>query len=206
MSKLKKIKSGKINRHRLRKALGVKQGFGKPWSAPSITFRVEFSWVNPDGSEDNYQNHWIECRQFKGEEKEFLKAHYAQSTEEWTLGETVESKFVCVYAANFLVEQIKALGTRLEALGVKEKPHQLTSLSLENLVPSAYVLEPLMVNQAFIFPTTKKGNETIRQPIYQIKWTEDLAQSAVFNDNLAIVMKNAVWHKQASSSYPGAFQ
>jgi hypothetical protein len=144
----------------MRKAIGVKAGFGKPWSAPSVIFRVEFSWENFDGSEENEQIHWIECRKFEGEEKRFLKAHYTHSTEEWTENETIESKFVCVYAAGFLVE-------------MKEKIH---------------------INQAFIFPTPKKGNETIRMPIYQIKWTEDLAKNSVFNDNLAIVFKNSIWH------------
>ena len=157
----KKFKQGKINRHKFRKAAGLKPGFGKPWSAPSVTYRVEVSWENRDGSEENEQVHWVECRKFQGEEREFLKAHYTQSTEEWTEGETIESKFVCVYAAKFLVE-------------MKEKLH---------------------INQGFIFPTTKKGNETIRQPIYQIKWTKSLAESSAFNETLAIVMKNSIWHK-----------
>lgn len=130
--KKKKFKSGKVKRHKFRKALGITPGFGKPWSAPSVTFRVEFSWENSDGSEENEQVHWIECRKFKGEEKTFLLTHYANSTEEWTEGETIESKFICVYSAGFLVEN-------------KDKLH---------------------LNQAFIFPTTKKGNETIRMPIF----------------------------------------
>jgi hypothetical protein len=134
MPKLKKFKTGKIKRHKLRKAVGVKQGFGKPWSATSVPFRVEFSWENLDGSEENYQTNWIECRKFQGEERQFLKAHYTQSTEEWTAGETIESKFVCVYCAQFLV-QMKDI---------------------------------LHLNQAFIFPTTKKGNETIRMPIWTL--------------------------------------
>jgi hypothetical protein len=172
MPKLKKLKSGKIKRHRFRKAIGVKNGFGKPWSAPSVTFRVEFSWENADGSEENEQVHWIECRKFQGEEREFLKAHYTQSTEEWTEGETLESKFVCVYCAGFLVKQMKALGSRFE---------------------------PMMFNQAFVFPTPKKGNETIRFPIYQIKWTEELAKNSVFNSSIEIVMKNSIWHKQSEN-------
>lgn len=157
----KKIKTGKIKRHKLRKAIGVKQGFGKPWSAPSVTFRVEFSWENEDDTEENEQVHWVECRKFKGEERRFLKQHYEQSTEEWTEGETIESKFVCVYCAYFLVEN-----------------HQ-----------------KLHFNQAFIFPAPKKGNETIRSPIYIIKWTQELADNSVFNDNLRIVMKNSIWHQ-----------
>jgi hypothetical protein len=101
---IKKVKSGKIKRHRFRKQLGVKQGFGKPWSAPSVKFRVEFNWVNDNGSEENEQIHWIECRQFLGKERKFLKTHYDISTEEWTEKETIESKFVCVYVAKFLAE------------------------------------------------------------------------------------------------------
>ena len=159
-AKKKKFKSGKIKRHKFRKKLGITPGFGKPWSAPSITFRVEFSWENPDGSEENEQVHWIECRKFAGEEKSFLRAHYAQKSEQWADGETLESKFVCVYCANFLVEN-------------KDKLH---------------------LNQAFIFPTTKQGNETIRMPIYQIKWSENLARNSVFGENIAIVMSNAIYH------------
>lgn len=162
MAVKKKFKSGKIRRHKLRKAAGVKQGFGKPWSAPIIPFRVEFSWENQDGSEENEQVHWVECRKFAGEEKSFLRAHYAQGLEKWTERETLESKFVCVYCAAFLVEN-------------KEKLH---------------------INQAFIFPTPKQGNETIRMPIYQIKWTENLARNSVFSDTLAIVMNNAIYHRQ----------
>ncbi len=195
MAKLKKIKAGKIKRHKMRKAIGVKQGFGKPWSAPSVPFRVEFSWVNLDESEENEQVHWVECRKFQGEERRFLKTHYTQSTEDWTEGETIESKFVCVYCASFLVEQMKALSTRLEALGVKEKPQTMTAESIKLLVPSAYILEPArIINQAFVFPTPKKGNETIRSPIYQIRWTEELARNTIFNESIAIVMKNSIWH------------
>lgn len=101
--KKKKFKTGKIKRHRMRKAIGVKSGFGKPWSATSVTFRVEFSWENVNGTEENEQVHWIECRKFMGSERKFLKTHYTQAEEDWTEGETIESKFVCVYCANFLV-------------------------------------------------------------------------------------------------------
>lgn len=211
MPKIKKIKAGKIKRHKMRKAIGVKQGFGKPWSAPSVTFRVEFSWVtdrtadslgspqasvavNFDESEENEQVHWVECRKFQGEERRFLKTHYDQS-DDWTEGETIESRFVCVYCASFLVEQMKALSARLEALGVKEKPQTMTAESIKLLVPSAYILEPArIVNQAFVFPTPKKGNETIRSPIYQIRWTEELARNTIFNESIAIVMKNSIYH------------
>jgi hypothetical protein len=180
----------------MRKAIGVKAGFGKPWSAPSVTFRVEFSWENAEGDEENEQVHWIECRKFQGEERRFLKSHYTQSAEEWTEGESLESKFVCVYCASFLVEQMKKLGARLEALGIKEKPQTMTAEELKILVPSAYILEPARIlNQAFIFPTPKKGNETIRFPIYQIKWTEELARNTIFNESIAIVMKNSIWHQ-----------
>lgn len=161
LEKKKKFKPGKTKRHKMRKAIGVKNGFGKSWSAPSVVFRVEFSWENIDGSEENEQVYWIECRKFQGREREFLKTHYTQSTEEWTEGESIESKFICVYCAYFLTQNI----------------------------------DLLHLNQAFVFPTPKKGNETIRYPIYQIKWTEELANNSVFNENLAIVMKNSIWHK-----------
>ncbi|MDJ0595662.1 MAG: hypothetical protein QNJ72_37715 [Pleurocapsa sp. MO_226.B13] len=51
------------------------------------------------------------------------------------------------------------------------------------------------LNQAFIFPTTKKGNETIRMPLYQVKWTENLSQNCAFEENVAIVLNNSIWHK-----------
>lgn len=109
MAKLKRIKAGKIKRHKFRKAIGVKKGFGKPWSAPSVVFRVEFNWMNLDGSEENEQIHWIECRQFKGEERKFLRTHYETSPEDWTEKETIESKFVCVYVAKFIAENKERL-------------------------------------------------------------------------------------------------
>ncbi len=241
--KQKKFKSGKIKRHKLRKAIGVKEGFGKPWSAPSVTFRVEFSWENPDGSEENEQVHWIECRKFQGEEREFIKAHYAQSTEEWTDGESLESKFVCVYCAKFLVEQRKKAEDYWaeEMLSVNKEleiptldkfiwsfdsfPGEPPSSLLTGIAPDwasekaeqaalGFPHEPLLqevkkfpveyfslpsdllLNQAFIFPPTKKGNETIRFPIYQIKWTEELAKNSIFNSSIEIVLKNSIWHKQ----------
>lgn len=212
----------------MRKAIGVKSGFGKPWSAPSVTFRVEFSWENPDGSETNEQVHWIECRKFQGEERNFLKAHYTQSVEEWTEGESIESKFVCVYCANFLVaqrkkaeecwtEQIKSHNLEISPLDKFiwsfdsfpcEPPSSLvTGISPDwacekvKKFPVEYFSLPsaLMFNQAFIFPTPKKGNETIRFPIYQIKWTEELAKNSVFNSSIEIVMKNSIWHKQSEN-------
>ncbi len=225
LSSKKKFKSGKIKRHRLRKAMGVKSGFGKPWSAPSVTFRVEFSWSNLDGSESNEQVHWIECRKFQGQEREFLKSHYAQSAENWTEGETLESKFVCVYCAQFLVEQRKqaqlywdssilAGSKGLEIPGIDQFIWDLPSFDGEppsdmmtaiapdeasekvKQFPVVYFPLPsaFLLSQAFIFPTSKQGNETIRMPIYQIKWTEELASNSVFDQNIAIVLKNSIWH------------
>ena len=158
----KKFKPGKIKRHKFRQKLGLSSGFGKPWSAPFILFRVEFSWENEDGTEENYQTHWIECRKFKGEERNLLLAHYAQSSEDWGKKETLESTFVCIHCANYLVAN----------------------------------KEGKKINQAFIFPTTKEGNETIRTPIYQIKWTPELARNSVFNASLTIVLNNSVWHRK----------
>lgn len=52
------------------------------------------------------------------------------------------------------------------------------------------------INQAFIYPAaTKKGSEAIRQPLYQIKWTESLEQASKLNKPLAIVLKNCIWHE-----------
>lgn len=156
----KKVKSGKIKRHKLRKKLGVKQGFGKPWSAPSTMFRVEFSWLNPDETEENEQVHWVECRKFQGEERRFLHQHYQSSAEGWTEKETLESKFVCVHIAKYL----------------------------------AQYKDTLHINQGFVFPTTKKDNETIREPIYIIQWTENLAKGIGSNINIDLVLKNSIYH------------
>jgi hypothetical protein len=160
MSKLKKIKSGKINRHKFRKQLGIKKGFGKPWSAKSVIFRVEMNWETADGKEENEQVHWVECRRFQGEERRFLKAHYDNSAEDWTEQETIESKFVCVYVAKYLSEN-------------KARLH---------------------LNQAFIFPAPKEGNETIREPIYIVKWSPNLAEGIGSNINIDIVLKNSIYH------------
>ncbi|MDJ0595663.1 MAG: hypothetical protein QNJ72_37720 [Pleurocapsa sp. MO_226.B13] len=81
--KKKKYKTGKIKRHRLRKAIGLKPGFGKPWSAPAVTFRVEMSWVDENDEESNEQIHWVECRKFQGEERKTLLLHYRLSGD-WT--------------------------------------------------------------------------------------------------------------------------
>ncbi len=159
--KKKKFKLGKIKRHKLRKAIGLKSGFGKPWSSPSVAFRVEFSWFNLDGSEENFEVHWIECRRFIGEERKVLDYYYRCEEATWGEKETIESKFVCVYVANWLVAN----------------------------------KEDRRLNQAFIFPTPKKGNETIRMPIYQVKWSENLAKGIAFEKNVEIVLKNSIWHQ-----------
>ncbi len=158
--KKKKYKTGKIKRHKLRKAIGLKSGFGKPWSSPAVTFRVEMCWVDENEEESNEQIHWVECRKFQGEERKSLLLHYKLSGD-WTQKETIESKFVCVYVANWLVAN-------------REEKH---------------------LNQAFIFPTTKKGNETIRLPLYQVKWTENLAKNCAFEENVTIVLNNSIWHE-----------
>jgi hypothetical protein len=226
MPKLKEIKSGKIKRHQMRKTIGLKSGFGKPWSAPSVTFRVECNWENLDGSETNEQIHWVECRKFQGKERELFKIHYDRSVNEWIPGETIESKFVCVYCAEFLTRQRKKLEEywRDQIFAVSNMPEipaiddfiwefdffadeppssLLTAIAPDSACkkiknfPLEYFSLPSasMVNQAFVFPSSKKGNETIRSPIYRIKWSEEIAENAVFTNNLAIVMKNSIWHK-----------
>lgn len=160
--KKKKFKTGKIKRHQFKKKLGIKSGFGKAWSAPALVFRVEFSWEDENQDTSNERVDWVECRRFSGEEREFLKTHYASSSETWAERETLESKFVCVWCSNYLVR------------------HH----------------DELKINQAFIFPAPKKDNENIRMPIYQIRWTEELAKKSVFDDNIMLVFKNSIHHHQ----------
>lgn len=50
------------------------------------------------------------------------------------------------------------------------------------------------LNQAFIFPSTKIGNETIRDMLYQVYWTSDLPNWHIDKD-LAIFIKNNVSHQ-----------
>ena len=149
----------------MRQAAGLKQGFGKSWSAPSMMFRVEFCWAEND-EESNEQIHWVECRNFQGRERKFLLLHYTAANEEWGENETLESKFVCVHVSNYLVKN-------------KDRLH---------------------INRAFIFPSTKKGNETIRQPIYQINWTESLAANCNFEDKIMIVLNNSIYHHPLQKS------
>lgn len=193
----KKVKSGKIARHRFRKAAGIKEGFGKPWSAPSIPFRVEFCWADENDDEDNYQVHWIHCRNFKGEERKFLEAHYLVGEDPFGEGETIESKFVCVYASKFLVEQRQKAEGKWQKLFL-EKGYELSDIppinNQENSSDFCLLPSALAVNRLFIFPTTKEGNETIREPIYQVNWTESLDRNCRFGETIEIVFKNSIYH------------
>lgn len=49
------------------------------------------------------------------------------------------------------------------------------------------------LNQAFIFPSTKIGNETIRNTLYQVYWTGELPDWEIDKD-LAIFIKNNISH------------
>ncbi len=108
-TKNKKVKQGKINRHKLRTKLGVKKGFGKPWKTPSVLFRVEFNWCDEHGEESNEQIHWVECRKFQGEEYQFLKLYYRENRKKWIPGETLESAHVKTYVSKYLIENRKKL-------------------------------------------------------------------------------------------------
>lgn len=50
------------------------------------------------------------------------------------------------------------------------------------------------LNQAFIYPTTKIGNETIREPIYIVRSSKNLEQELVGNTGLDLVLKNSIDH------------
>ena len=219
MPKLKKIKAGKIKRHKLRKKLGVKHGFGKPWSAKSVAFRVEFCWCDEDGEETNEQVHWVECRKFEGQEYQFLRTFFSKM--DWDEKETLFSKYVCFYVADFLVRQRQMAEGRWQKF-FKDQGYSSSAIpNLDNFswhpsfdetlvfgracetasvsardFPSALCPLPsaLMLNQAFIFPHAKKGSEAIRVPLYQIKWTENLAENCKFDERSQIVLKNAIWH------------
>ena len=160
---IKKAKQGKFRRHMARRKLNLVQGFGKPWSAPSLVFRVEFMYEDEKQNTSNEMVHWVECRNFSGEERRHLKSHMNQHLKTVLQdGETIESVYVSIYVSAFLCENRLRAG----------------------------------INQAFIYPhATKKGSEAIRQPIYQIKWTESLEEAAKLNKPLAIVLKNCIWHE-----------
>lgn len=154
-----KYKTGKRKKHQFQKKLGVKLGFGKPWSDDAVDFRVEFSHCAEDGEESNEQVHWVQCRKFKGEEYKFLRSHWHENSL-WDAGETIESKFVCFYVTTYLNAFEQELG----------------------------------INQAFVFPTTKIGNQTIRHPLYHIILTDALRVESNLSTTLAIALKKCIWH------------
>ena len=162
IGKKKKFKVGKIKRHRLRVSTLNNKGFGKTITTPTVVFRVEMSWLGEDEEEENFQVHWISCRKFVGTEREDLFTHYRSlESADWNRGETLESKFVCVYVSKFLAEN-------------KHTWH---------------------LNQAFVFPTPKEGNETIREPIYIIRCSKDLSKDLKGNAGLDVVLNNSIDHK-----------
>lgn len=101
-TKKRKLKSGKIKRHKLRKKLGVKKGFGKSWSAPLVTFRVEFNFTDENDDESNEQVHWIECRKLSDEEYRSARNYYNSKHGKWNEKETVESKYMFAYICKYL--------------------------------------------------------------------------------------------------------
>ena len=105
-----KIKKGKISRHKFKKKLGVKAGFGKPWFAPFVTFRVEFSFEDEKGNTSNEQIHWIECRKLSGEEYRSARTYFDNKHGEWRDRETIESKYVFAYVCKFLNDKAEELG------------------------------------------------------------------------------------------------
>ena len=53
--------------------------------------------------------------------------------------------------------------------------------------------EDYHLNQAFIFPSPKKGNDTIRDIIYQVQWLSEYHYE--LDIDLAIVLKKCIWHE-----------
>lgn len=51
------------------------------------------------------------------------------------------------------------------------------------------------LNQAFIFPSTTEGNETIREPIYIVRFSQDLSKELTNNIGLDLVLKNSIDHR-----------
>jgi len=157
--KSKNKDSGRHKRHQLRKAAGVKAGFGKSWSGEKVTFRVEMSMLDIDTDDQhNEQVHWIECKKFQGEQYDSYRKYFSR-IDQWRKEETVESKFVNRYVYNWLILN-------------REK---------ENL------------NQAFIFPSTEKRDDKIRELLYRVIWTAESSDHKV-DDDLLIVLKNSIWH------------
>lgn len=160
-----KKRTGQIKRHKFRKAKGVTNGFGKTWGGETKTFRVELSWLDQQtDDQDNEVLHWVECRKFSGKLYQLYRQYFSES-EDWRNGETVESKFVNRYIANWLILN-------------REKQR---------------------LNQAFIFPATKKRDEEIRELLYRIIWNGDLPNYSP-DAGFQVVVKNNIWHVIADSA------
>ena len=105
--KKKKFKTGKCRRQQFRKKLNQVKGFAAKLTSPAADFRVEFNFEDEHGNESNEQTHWIQCRIFRGEERRFIQAYYADK--DWSDRETLESKFVAVYVAQYLSRHHKEI-------------------------------------------------------------------------------------------------
>ena len=49
------------------------------------------------------------------------------------------------------------------------------------------------LNQAFIFPSPKIGNDTIRNLLYEVRWLAELPDWKI-DEDLAIMIKKNIWH------------
>lgn len=49
------------------------------------------------------------------------------------------------------------------------------------------------LNQAFIFPSPKIGNDTIRNLLYEVRWLAELPDWEI-DEDLAIMIKKNIWH------------
>lgn len=93
----RKFKRGKFKRHAKKKLKLETSGFGKPWSADHLTFRVEFCWENKLLEQANFSLHWIQVRKFRGEERRFYIKYMTDNGLPLTEGELPEYRYLLCY-------------------------------------------------------------------------------------------------------------
>ena len=96
-----KYKPGKFKRHKRKMLKLGKEGFGKPWSADYLIFRVEWVWENSLGEQANFQLHWIQVRKLKGEERRFAISYMEKNYSPLALGELPEYRYLLCYLDNY---------------------------------------------------------------------------------------------------------
>lgn len=93
----RKNKRGKYKRHAKKVLKLGSGGFGKPWSADYLIFRVEFCWENKLLEQNNFSLHWVQVRKFRGEERQFYINYMADNGLPLQPGELPEHRYLLCY-------------------------------------------------------------------------------------------------------------